>query len=320
MTIRPLLKCLWPVLRRGSGEVQLGIDPTHAVVLCGLNEAQIVALESLDGTRELPAVLAESPGLVSSLQRRGLLADTADTGDLPVGLRAALAPEADALVRTAGPRQGYDALARRRDSLVLVCGRGALPMAAATLLRRAGVGQVRVGPETADEQPGQHSEPAEPALVVLTAAQAIGPGAAESWRRRGIPVLPVVMHLVEAVVGPLVAAGTPCLRCLDLTRADLDTAWPLLAGQLTRPAVGRGPEVGGETSLVAVTAALATMVALAALDGQPVPSGRSLEVALPWPGVRQRQWVVHPRCSCAADDVSDRPADADDPGQARMAG
>ena len=319
MTTRPLLKCLWPVLRRGSDEIQLGIDPTRAVVLSGLTEPQIVALESLDGTRELPAVLAESPGLVSSLHRRGLLADTSDTAttrDLPVGLRAALAPEADALARTAGPRQGYAALARRRDSLVLVCGRGALPMAVATLLRRAGVGQVRVGPEAAEEP----RESGEPALVVLTAAQAIGPGAAESWRRRGIPVLPVVMHLVEAVVGPLVAPGSPCLRCLDLTRADLDTAWPLLAGQLTRPAVGRGPEVGGETSLVAVTAALAAMVGLAALDGQPLPTGRSLEVALPWPGVRQRQWVVHPRCSCGAADVSGRPADAGDAGQARMAG
>jgi hypothetical protein len=316
VTTRPLLKCLWPVLRRGSDEVQLGIDPSRAVVLRGLSEAQIVALESLDGTRELPAVLAESPGLVSTLHDRGLLAETteiADLRDLPVGLRAALAPDADALVRTTGPRQGYAALARRRDSLVLVCGRGALPMAVATLLRRAGVGQVRVGPEAAEE-------PGDPALVVLTAAQAIGPGEAESWRRRGIRVLPVVMHLVEAVVGPLVAPGSPCLRCLDLTRADLDTAWPLLLGQLTRPAVGRGPEVGGETSLVAVTAALASMVALAALDGQPVPGGRSLEVALPWPGVRQRQWAVHPRCSCAADDVSGRPADARDPGQARMAG
>jgi hypothetical protein len=106
------------------------------------------------------------------------------------------------------------------------------------------------------------------------------------------------MHLVEAMVGPLVGPGGPCLRCLDLTRADLDSAWPMLAGQLARPAVGRGAEVGGQAALVAVTAGLAGMVVLAVLDGQTLPIGRSLEVALPWPGVRQRQWQPHPRCSC----------------------
>lgn len=312
MTPRPLLRCLWPVLRRGGGEVQLGIDPTRSVVVHGLSEPQIAALESLDGTRVLPPALAEDAGLLTLLRRHGLVAEVEDHPDIPVELRAGLASEAEAVMRTTGPGQGYAALARRRAARVLVAGRGPLPSSLATLLRRASVGRVLVGTDAHDD--AEHlvtgAAATVPSLVVLVAAQAVGPGLAEPWRRRGVPVLPVVMHLVEAMVGPLVGRDGPCLRCLDLTRADLDSAWPMLAGQLARPTVGRGPEVGGQTALVAVTAGLACMVALAVLDGQPVPTGRSLEVALPWPGVRQRQWQTHPRCSCGQlqTDTSGAPA------------
>ena len=329
MTSRPLLKCLWPVLRRGDGDVQLGIDPSRAVVLRGLTDDQVAALESLDGTRDLPTALADHSGLVALLRSHGLVGPVEDHPDLPVELRAVLAAESEALGRTTGPADGYAALARRRGATTLVTGQGPLPSAVATLLRRAGVGTVRVGGLAADlleqERVDSGAGPA-PSLVVIVAPQAIAPGAAEPWRRHGIPVLPVVMHLVEAVVGPVVQAGGPCLRCLDLTRADLDSAWPLLAGQLTRPAVGPPQEVGGETSLVAVTAGLASMVALAVLDGQPLPRGRSLEVALPWPGVRQREWQVHRRCSCASGDrsrasgdLSGEPADEPERPQATMA-
>jgi hypothetical protein len=285
----------------------------------GLSEPQIAALESLDGTRVLPQVLAEDAALLTLLRRHGLVAEVEDHPDIPVELRAGLASEAEAVMRTTGPGQGYAALARRRAASVLVAGHGPLPSAVATLLRRASVGRVLVGNDALDDAEHLITSPASPhpSLVVLVAAQAVGPGLAEPWRRRGVPVLPVVMHLVEAMVGPLVGPDGPdgpdgpCLRCLDLTRADLDSAWPMLASQLARPAVGRGPEVGGQTALVAVTAGLACMVTLAVLDGQGVPAGRSLEVALPWPGVRQRQWQVHPRCSCHQSrhpDASGQPA------------
>jgi hypothetical protein len=176
--------------------------------------------------------------------------------------------------------------------------------------------------------------------------------------KRGAPrpddtniAVPVVLGSTEATVGPLVhgiglaAAGepAPCLHCLDLTRTDLDPAWPAVLAQLTRPAVGAPPEVAGETTLVAMAAAMTAMVALGALDGQPLPVGRSLEVGLPWPGVRQRDWPVHPRCSCASDharqaprgtaagaprgasgaggvDTAGGPADGEAPARVRMAG
>jgi len=70
-----------------------------------------------------------------------------------------------------------------------------------------------------------------------------------------------------------------------------------------------------------MTASMTAMVALAVLDGQDLPTGRSLEFSLPWPGVRQHQWEAHPRCGCRpVSEVSWRPADGAGTAQAMMAG
>jgi hypothetical protein len=126
--------------------------------------------------------------------------------------------------------------------------------------------------------------------------------------------------VTEVVVGPVVAPGGPCLRCLDLTRADLDPAWPTLLGQLAAPAVGRGPDVSGETTLVWLGASMAAMAALAVVDGAGIPRGRSLEVGLPWPSIRQRQWHPHPRCRCGSAHPAGQPSGERGPAQDRMAG
>lgn len=307
--------------------MQFGTAAEHSFVVGGLSGREIAALEDLDGTRELPQALTTGPGaaLLEELVACGLVVEASPDSPVPPVVRGMLAPEADALLRISSPpTAGYAALAARRAAHVIVAGRGDLPAALTTALHRAGVGHVSQGPGSADdwEHVATRERPSAPApaVVVLPAAGALDPAAAHSWRRRGIPVLPLLMHDVEAVVGPLVVAGGPCLRCLDLTRADLDPAWPALLGQLVRPAVGAGQDVGGETTLVGVAAGMAAMVVLGVVDGQPLPVGRSLEVGLPWPRVRQRQWPVHPRCSCAVQGTCDPPADAKSPGQVRMAG
>jgi hypothetical protein len=297
--------------------VQFGTSAEHSVVVEGLTDDEVAALEQLDGTHELPHALAPTGAndVVAFLGQHDLLLETEDLGGMAPGVRALLAPDASAQA-VLGSTDGYAVVSRRRASLVLVCGRGGLPAAVASLLRRSGVAQVRVGEVAADdwdpgERPGRREAPLDPvtgqlaadpqpSLVVLTGLEAIDPALGVQWRRRGTPVLPVVLHGVEAVVGPLVAPDGPCLRCLDLTRADLDPAWPLLLGQLLRPGVGTGREVDGDTMLVAVAAGMTAMLALAVLDGHGVPPGRSFEVGLPWPQVRQRHWPVHPRCRCAA--------------------
>ena len=314
---RHLLRTISVPLRRGRGQVQFGTSAEHSVVVEGLTDDEVAALEQLDGTHELPEALAGhgANDVLAFLGQHDLLVETEDLGELAPGVRALLAPDASAQA-ILGSTDGYAVVSRRRASQVIVCGRGSLPSAVASLLRRSGVARVLVGEVAADdwdhaERPGRrqaHLAPGtaqsgldvHPALVVLTGLDAIDPALGVGWRSSGTPVLPVVLHGVEAVVGPLVATDGPCLRCLDLTRADLDPAWPLLLGQLLRPGVGTGREVDGDTALVAVAAGMTAMLALAVLDGHGVPPGRSFEVGLPWPEVRQRHWPVHPRCRCGA--------------------
>ena len=323
MTREPFLTCLWPVLRGDTGTVQFGLDPTRSLVVSGVTDDQVEALRSLDGTHRLPLVLEAAHDLVALLLQRGILTTADDLAVTPEPVRGLWRAEVESLVRAAGPRRAYAAWSRRTSARVLVAGRGALPSAIATLLRRAGLGTVRVVDAGATEHPGP--APLEtPTLVVHAAAHAVDPVVGERYRRHGIPVLPVVVTTAEVVVGPLCTTGSPCLRCLDLTRADLDPRWPSLLGQLTRPRVGPAAEVGGDVALVAVAAGLAATVALAAVDGVGSPVGRSLEVSLPWPVVRQRQWKPHPQCECGAAGTagtpSGQPADEPTPAQVRMAG
>jgi hypothetical protein len=321
---RPLLKTLWPTLRRGPGQVQFGLDPEHARVVEGLTGPEVAALDRLDGLHELPTDLAgaDSADVIALLRDHGLLTAHDPSGGLAPQVRAVLAHDAEAAARShPGEPGGYAVLGRRREAPVLVVGRGSLPSAVTTVLRRAGA-RARCAP-VGTLDPGDVAEAAQeaaPALVILTGVHALDPAVGEPWRARGIPVLPAVLHTTEAVIGPVVVPGGPCLRCLDLTRADLDPAWPTLLGQLVRPCVGPGPEVSGETTLVWLGAAMASMVALGVIDGVPLPVGRSLEAGLPWPRIRQREWPAHPRCRCGSADASGRPADGREGSQARMAG
>jgi len=112
-------------------------------------------------------------------------------------------------------------------------------------------------------------------------------------------------HLVAAgmeaigIVGPLVVPGrTACLRCLDLTRAELDPAWPMilaqLAGQQAEP-----PACGAV--LTASVAAQAAAQALFFVDrpGQAGPAWNgTLEQEMPSWQWRRRTWPPHPDCTC----------------------
>ena len=239
MTGRPLYKALWPVLRRDSSSVQFGSDPSHATVVAGLRADEAEALQQLDGTRDLPAALRTPHGrdLLGQLIDHRLVLDASSSPSprQPPQVRALLAHDEQASLRTAPtPSHGYAAAALRQAAHLLVVGRGELPRAVADQLRRAGVGSVRQGAEAADDR-----EPAE--LVVVVARGAVDSATGLPWRARGIPVLPVVLHGVEAVVGPVVEPGGPCLRCLDLARADLDPPGPPCSGSWCRSSSAPGP-------------------------------------------------------------------------------
>lgn len=230
-------------------------------------------------------------------------------------------------------------MATREQSAVEVLGAGRVGASVAMLLTAAGVGQVEVtdsGPvRQADFAPGGVRSlgsrqatradavralvttgasgrtgygPAAPraeATVVLAPTSSIVP---PEWlgQVRHRPHLPVVIRETTAVIGPFVLPGqTPCLRCVELTRADRDPAWPVLAAQL----IGERHSV--EPCDIALASAAASIVALhvlawldRGLDPPPPTIAGTLELALSDLRLRRRTVAAHPGCGCGAIDAA----------------
>lgn len=164
-------------------------------------------------------------------------------------------------------------------------------------VRRA-VAEVAPGVVTgADEAPGRGGAGARaPDVVVVVEHGAADPGRVHGLVGEGVAHLSVVVREADVVVGPFVRPGLgPCLRCVDLHRADADPCWPQLAEQL-RAAAGRAPE---ETLLATSAAAVASGQVLAALDGL-VPRAATACIEIPAPDAvpRLRETSRHPRCGC----------------------
>lgn len=134
-----------------------------------------------------------------------------------------------------------------------------------------------------------------PDLIVL-AAPTVEPDRAltDELLRAGRPHLVVRVEPDRAVVGPLVIPGrTPCIRCVDLSRCRLDSAWPHLLAQLCREPVEPEP------ALLAWAATTAAVQARAWVAGNvPETSGSTLELGLADFRLRSRNWPAHPRCGC----------------------
>jgi bacteriocin biosynthesis cyclodehydratase domain-containing protein len=115
-----------------------------------------------------------------------------------------------------------------------------------------------------------------------------------------VPHLAASASEAIGVVGPLVLPGqSACLRCLDLTRAERDPAWPLILAQLSAQAGADPP--GCDTVLATAVAAQAVAQALAFIDedGQaPAVTDGTLELVLPGWQWRRRTWQPHPQCVC----------------------
>ena len=125
--------------------------------------------------------------------------------------------------------------------------------------------------------------------------------------RDGTPHLAAYVRETVGVIGPLVIPGaTPCLRCIDLARTDLDADWPRVLAQLDRPvrSTRRGPRPpvtpdACDGVLAAAVAAQATAQVLAVVDDlHTMPPGTSVEIDLTDGLTRCRRWQVHPACGC----------------------
>jgi bacteriocin biosynthesis cyclodehydratase domain-containing protein len=154
--VRPLLKPALPRLWRDTDTVQLGLDPDRAVVLGGVDPRGLRLLALLDGTRDVPGLVAdaEAEGIAETqvtaalgmLADAGVLDDAAVPGPpLPGPERDRLAPELAALsLRRPTPGSAPLDLARRREARVRVHGAGRVGAALAAVLAASGVGHLEV--------------------------------------------------------------------------------------------------------------------------------------------------------------------------------
>ncbi|WP_226345136.1 hypothetical protein [Agilicoccus flavus] len=299
------------VLFRGRDRVQVGLVSGRGVLLSGLTPADVALVTLLGAGADLPTLVRRAhrdggrlDDLLDALRPHGLLNE--DPGD-----RAALAclhPETarsaahEALAWSAAyglGGDGLDLVAERSRRHLVVHGSGALTEAVVRTLREAGIGRLTCGSGVdLHELAWRAGESSPPDAVVLVGVGAVSFEAAEPWRRRGVPHLPVVLDGPRLAVGPWVGPTDPCLTCVDLHRSDLDAGWPQVLRQLVH-AHDRPAE--GDACLRSIAAGLVAALLLPHLDGRdtPVP-GTSIEVALPLLGPVRRRWTPHPRCRCDA--------------------
>ncbi|MFC9894109.1 hypothetical protein ACFVMC_10485 [Nocardia sp. NPDC127579] len=272
----PMLHPRVTILVRPSGAVQLGWDPATAVVLDPdeLDTSRVLSfLRLLDGMHTHPQILWRAG-------ESGITPDQAQT------LLAAI-DEAGLLSRP-DPAGG-------RIRSVRVHGFGPLADAISNGVRRLGIRPERSRGYTANTAVGSWTC----GLVLLTDDAVIDPRLANDLVLHGIPHLPVRIRDGRGLVGPLVLPGrSSCLRCADLTRTDLDPAWPHLAAQL----LGRVGQAS--TPAVTATAALALgeleLIARGSADQTLATLDCTLELELESYRIRRREWAPHPACGCRA--------------------
>jgi hypothetical protein len=272
----------------------------------------------------------------------GLLASAGVLDDYPASLRAALpdylrarlTPELASAALAYGHGDGGAAvLARRRAAFARVHGGGRVGACVATFLAASGVAWVSCvdtrAAAAADVTPaglGTADVGRNTAAGVARAVHRVAPEArtADDARRlpdlavitgRGDPVLLAALmrdrvpHLVvnadEAIgtVGPMVVPGrSACVRCVDLSKAARDPAWPRILAQVSGTGDQPAATQACDTVLTAATAALAAAQSLAFIDRacEPAAANGTLEVVLPQWQWQRRGWPPHPACVCGA--------------------
>lgn len=277
------------LLRRGPGELQVGLQP-GAVVVPEPTTSDLTALH-------------RSPQLVSALIR-GRLA-LADDQALRRALPGPAAPPwlrhtIAALARRVG--DGLSSALAARDAhrvdvvafghplgrhlaadLAELCDRSGLRLAASPGRRR-------------------HRDP-------LTVRVLVGVGEpsrelVDPLLRDGIPHLLVRLVEGRAVIGPFVLPGrTACLRCLDAYRREEDPAWPLLVEQYAR--ASRSDRADGIPEPVDAALAAAAVgwaareLATYAEGAEPACTSATITLAPLLDTVDTRRWPAHPHCGCA---------------------
>ena len=270
----PALDPCLPVLLRPDGAVQLGWDPSRAVLVRppeGLSASALVAI--------LQSLPMEVSATVRLALTRGLRDPAALTGML-AGLEAS------------GVLRESSSAARERALSIRVHGDGPLSVLVADGLRGTGA---RVSQSSHGNAAMAGSD-----LVVLADALATDPRLLRELHTFRVPHLPVRVRDGAGFVGPLVIPGvTSCLSCVDRYRTDRDAAWPALAAQL-REVIGCA-----DRPTVLATAALAlgqVQRVIAGVRGAAYPPPSALntswQIDISNDTMTARRWPRHPLCGC----------------------
>jgi bacteriocin biosynthesis cyclodehydratase domain-containing protein len=299
--MRPALRAGLLPLWRDDDTVQIGVDPRRAIAIAGMSHATDV-ISLLDGSRDRAEVVTEAgrcgvpaeaaERVLTVLAAAGVLIDYPAQllGSVPAELRRRLRPVlAAASLGSQDGDGGARLFARRSATRVAVSGASPVADSLADLLTRSGLAARR----------GQPAGGGEVDLLVLVGHQS--PSQTAELLRCTRPHLAVTASEGIGVVGPLVRPGsTACLRCLDLTRAERDPAWPLVLAQLSWRSVD---PPACDPVLAAVVAAQAAAIVVAFADGgalaQAAVNG-TLELLAPGWQWRRRSWRPHPACCCGA--------------------
>ncbi|HWC35361.1 MAG TPA: hypothetical protein VG650_11090 [Mycobacteriales bacterium] len=333
--LKPALRRLWrdpSTLQLGvdprHAVVVSGVGPADCELLGlldGSRDTDVALAEA--GRRGQPP--QRGAALVDLLREAGVL-DDAELGPPGSVNSSRLLPDQLSLsLCHPGPGGAARAIAARRATTVEVLGAGRVGATLAALLAAAGVGRVVVDDPTllrpsdiapgGVRAPGVHHRrgdaanavvstmrtatatsvgtPGRSLLVLAPAGAAVAPEWLRRVRRR--PHAMVMVRETTAQIGPLVLPGfSPCLRCLELARADRDPVWPVLSAQL----VGEPRAVEPcDVTLASAAASLAAMHLLAWIDDPASCSpllGGTLELGLAELSLRRRTVVAHPDCGC----------------------
>jgi len=192
----PALRQLW----RDKETLQLGVDPSRAVVLDNVDPPTVALLSSLDGRRTVGEVTASAEAhglprarvgdLLGLLTRCGAVVDGEPAAGLPAQLpvtaRRRLGPDLAALSLDVGVEAGA-VLARRSASAVVVHAQGRIGPVLAAQLAASGVGRVHVQASgvvtSGDACPGGLLPTDEHRAYALAAADAIRRAAPEADTR-----------------------------------------------------------------------------------------------------------------------------------------
>jgi bacteriocin biosynthesis cyclodehydratase domain-containing protein len=327
---RPRLRPGLEVFDRAPGEIQIGLDPRHAMVASGLSPGVIKALRGLDGSLRVTDLLAlvdsehreQLRDLLTELTRLGLVIETWANHSRVAGEVG--------LWSLRGRERHRETYEQRAHSSVVLHGNGRLTVAIATLLAAAGVGRIhvdaagtvterdtgsgyldsdigrprraaavaaieRVNPSTKTHRPNGDRQPE---LVVLADAVVPAPEVVRLLMQEAVPHLLVRVRDGLGIVGPLVYPGrSSCLACADLHRKGLDPRWPKIAGQLA----GRSQQA--ELGIVQATSAMAVGQILRALcpaENPPPTWNTTIEIDAYDGTVEHRPWPPNPACGCGA--------------------